>query len=394
MSRFNFLRRVAKCMLIVFCIAGGSIMMQPVYAQETSEPKKEKKGILRDTLDNKLDLSRFIIDAKGIIPIPYIITEPALGGFGILLAPVLITPKKKPGVKGYVPPDITAAMGMYTANKSWMVGALRSGSVPKIGLKYRVGLAYADLFLTYYRDILNSGEKQFDFELNVFPFLLSVSKKISKSDVYLGLQYTFANIKVKPQFGGNLPSFIKPQDMNNNLGELGVFMDWDRRNTIFTPDKGTRLNVLFSASDNWTGSNYNYQRLNSSLNWFIPIKPKWISGLRAEVLHVFNEPPFYAYPSINMRGIPYARYQGTTTALVETEQRFDFAGRWSVVAFGGLGAAMFKDESLGDSKAVYNYGTGFRYLLARAFKARVGIDIAGGPDSWGWYIVFGHNWNR
>ena len=99
-------------------------------------------------------------------------------------------------------------------------------------------------------------------------------------------------------------------------------------------------------------------------------------------------------PSLNMRGVPIARYQGATTVLAETEQRFDFNRRWSMVAFAGLGKAIMRDQEFSDAEMVYNYGTGFRYLIARAFGIRAGIDIAKGPDNFGWYIVFGHNWNR
>jgi hypothetical protein len=55
---------------------------------------------------------------------------------------------------------------------------------------------------------------------------------------------------------------------------------------------------------------------------------------------------------------------------------------------------MERNESFGDAETAYNFGGGFRYLIARLFGIRAGIDIAKGPDSWGWYIVFGHNWNR
>jgi Na+/proline symporter len=82
------------------------------------------------------------------------------------------------------------------------------------------------------------------------------------------------------------------------------------------------------------------------------------------------------------------------TAYEFLEQRFDLKLRWSVVAFGGIGKAIEKNQSFSDAKNVYSVGTGFRYLIARAFKIRTGIDIAKGPDSFGWYIVFGHNWNR
>ena len=60
----------------------------------------------------------------------------------------------------------------------------------------------------------------------------------------------------------------------------------------------------------------------------------------------------------------------------------------------GVGKAMDRDESFSDAETAYNFGAGFRYLIARAFRIRAGIDVAKGPDSFGWYIVFGHNWNR
>ena len=60
-------------LIILFTIlCGGS-----TYAQE-----EKKKISLKDSLDNKFDLSDYIIDANGFVPVPYILTEPALGNFG------------------------------------------------------------------------------------------------------------------------------------------------------------------------------------------------------------------------------------------------------------------------------------------------------------------------
>ena len=393
---FSVPGRAKRFLVILFWIVCGYIIAVPAYGQKTGMTKEEKKAIMRDTLDGKFDFSRFLIDAKGFIPVPIIITEPALGGFGGLLAALFLTPKKNTTGKGYVPPDITAGAAMYTVNGSWLVGGGRMGSIPKAGLKYRAFIGYCNINLNFYRELANAGGKELELEfgLDALPFLLSLSKKIGSSDIYLGLQYSYANVKAKPKFDTSLHSYFKPEEFDSNIGTLGVFLDWDKRNSIFTADKGARVNLMYSVNDNWTGSSFEFQRLNSFVNWFFPLKQNWISGLRAEVQHVFDDPPFYAYPYINLRGIPVARYQGATTALMETEQRFDFTKRWSAVAFGGLGKAIQRDESFNEAKTVYNFGTGFRYLLARAFKLRAGIDIAKGPDSFGWYIVFGHNWNR
>jgi hypothetical protein len=367
-------------------------------AAQTDTSKKSKPanaGKLKDTLDGKLDFSSFLIDAKGFIPIPFIITEPALGGFGIAVVPTFITPKKRPeGFEGYIPPDITAGFGMYTANKSWMLGALRIGSFPSKGLKYRIGGGIADLNLSFFRNVPNRGEKEFAFSIKTTPLIFSLSKKLIKGDVYFGLQYFFAKNELTARFTDSLPESIKSNTLNSNIASLGTFMDWDKRDNFFTADKGFRVNILYAANDNWTGSDFTYQKLSGFLNWFIPFQRIWISGFRLESNFAFGDPPFYALPSLSLRGVPTVRFQGYTTTLIETEQRIDFNLRWSAVAFAGVGKALQRKETFGESSTAYNYGAGFRYLIARAFKIRAGIDIAKGPDSFGWYIVFGHSWNR
>jgi hypothetical protein len=40
----------------------------------------------------------------------------------------------------------------------------------------------------------------------------------------------------------------------------------------------------------------------------------------------------------------------------------------------------------------WNAGGGFRYLLARQFGVRAGLDVARGPEDWAWYVVFGNAW--
>ncbi|ULQ54159.1 hypothetical protein [Flavihumibacter fluvii] len=368
----------------------------PVLSQEQDKTGKKKlKELIKDTLDGKLDLSEFVLKANGFVPVMMIITEPALGGFGVAAAPLFISPRKEePNRKGYTPPDITAGVGLLTANGSWAVGGGRMGSFPKAGVKYRIGAAYADINLDFYRTIADGGEKKYSFNFEMLPVFVSISKEIPKTDLYAGLQYMFAHTVVKPRFSGDLPDFITSKEMVSNIGTLGFFLDWDKRNSIFTPDKGLRVNLLYTMDDNWTGSDFNYQKMNELVNWFFPIRDNWISGLRLEGHHVFQDPPFYLLPSIMLRGIPAMRYQGQTTLVAETEQRFDLTGRWSLVGFLGYGKTFVNDYSFLKAANVYNYGGGFRYQIARAFRVRAGIDVAKGPDSWGWYIVFGHNWNR
>ncbi len=170
---------------------------------------------MKDTVDGRLDFSRFLIDAHGFVPIPIIITERALGGFGVVLAPLFITPKKHvENLKGYLPSDITAVLGGYTLNGTWMVGAFRMGSFPKAGIKYRAFLGYANINMDFYHTFQDLGEKKFPFNIKVLPIFASASKRIFKDkEIYLGMSYAYAPANIAGNFSGTLPPFVKPLDL-------------------------------------------------------------------------------------------------------------------------------------------------------------------------------------
>ena len=378
--------RALKAWFVIFfllpCIA---------FSQEVD---RGKLSAFRDTLDSRLDFSRFLVEFHGFLPIVTFITEPALGGFGAGAGPVFLKQKKVPADMEYVAPDVSGGFAMYTVNNSWAGFAYHRGSFPKEGIKYSVAGGFTSINLSFYHDIETLGEQQFDFNIKMIPLMVSVSKRISKSDVYLGLKYTLMDNDLTPEFGEDLPGFINEDDLGSTTSSPGLFLDWDKRNTVFTPDEGFQINVGYQQDDDWTGSDFTFGRFNELAVFYWPLKDRWIFGFRFEGLQAIQDPPFYMLPYISLRGIPAMRYQGRQTYVVETEQRFDFDMRWSLVAFAGYGKAIDLDESFSGGRNVFNVGTGFRYLVAREFKIRAGIDIAAGPDSWGWYINFGHAWNR
>jgi hypothetical protein len=109
---------------------------------------------------------------------------------------------------------------------------------------------------------------------------------------------------------------------------------------------------------------------------------------------VFDDPPFYLLPYIDLRGIPIMRYQGNVFSVVEAELRWDFTKRLSLVGFGGTGKAYDSWSSFSESPWRSTGGAGIRYLLARLFKLRVGFDVARGPEQWAYYFILGSAWMK
>ena len=89
-----------------------------IYSQETKVEKKQKISF-RDSLDGAVDLSEFLINPKRFMPVPIIITEPAIGYGGGVVALFFHPQKKKYNVK--VPPNISGLVGLGTTNKTWFI---------------------------------------------------------------------------------------------------------------------------------------------------------------------------------------------------------------------------------------------------------------------------------
>lgn len=354
----------------------------------------------KDSLDGAFDISDYIIYAHGFVPVPIIITEPAVGGFGGGLVPIFINPKKPytDSIKGKqvitsVPPDITGAAAMYTVNNTWGLAAFRSGTFIKSRIKYLAAAGYFNVNMSFYRTLPSVGEKEFAFNLKTVPAVLQATKRIGFSHWYAGLKYLF--LKTDVNYTGDRllpPDFAKPIEYSSIVSQLGGVIELDNRDNIFTPNNGMKVHFDAIRSDNIFGSDYDFWHLNYYMYAYKKISQKLVGGWRVDGQQSFGDQPFYVKPFIDMRGVPAVRYQGNADILTELEARWDFYKRWSIMLYGGTGKAFDEWKDFGSSLLIYSYGTGFRYFIARKLKLRVGVDVAFSNSDWAYYIVFGSNW--
>ena len=128
----------------------------------------------------------------------------------------------------------------------------------------------------------------------------------------------------------------------------------------------------------------NYFRLNERLR----------AGIRiAGEIADSDEPlPPFALPSLSLRGVPAARYQGTYVGVVEAEVTWEIDSRWSLLGFGGAGRTANSSSAFSEASSQVSKGLGFRYHLARRYGFHMGIDVARGPEDTIWYIQAGGAW--
>ncbi len=393
-----------KSILLFFAI---SLLIIPAIAQEklsidNSKPegKEEKKKLsFIDPVDGYFDVSQFVLQMHGFIPVPIIITEPAVGGFGLGVVPVFIQrndPIVKDGKTYPVSPTMTMLGGAYTANGTWLLAGGRVGHIKRYGIDYKAAIAYADANLDFYQYFpkLNQTAK-FGFNMEVIPVYLYLGKKLWDPRFSVGVDYVFADIKLKPDFGLDVPEeWVKT--FESKLSTIGLVGEFDSRDNTFTPNSGIKASIKAKFSSEYIGSDHDVQQLEEAIYWYVPFTKKWVSGFRVDFQQIYGDYPFYMKPYVDMRGIPALRYQGENTALVEVEERYDIgsAGRWSVVGFGGLGKGFDKFSEFNDMPLAWSYGVGGRYLISRILKLRVGVDVAMGPEGPTYYIIFGSGWMR
>lgn len=357
------------------------------------------ENTLIDPEDGMLDASDYLASAKGFLPVPIIITEPAVGyGLGLVVAyfhaPQELVPEEH-SHKG--PPSISVGFGAKTENDTYMYGGGHLGVWKDDHIRYTGAVAKVNVNLTFY---LDGRDDQFALDEGIGfnidgSFLFQQAKfRIGESNWWIGADYLYLSASNTFELGSILPPEIPNPAFDFDLGGIGLLVQYDGRNTIFTPTDGLSATFKFLNYDKNWGSDYDYDIFKGSLLHFTPFGDYSSLGLRLEGQATSGDAPFFAYPFVDLRGIPAMRYQGESTLVGEAEYLWGITPRWTLVFFGGVGKTTSINEFLEDGKTVGAGGLGFRYRLARKFGLQAGVDVARGPEETSIYLTVGSAWRN
>jgi len=370
-----------------------ALTLQNYVAQENKNNNTQSRFI--DTLDNKFDVSEFLKTKYGFVILPTVITEPAIGyGGGAGLIFVHRDPEEIAQGKGNYP-SISAVGGFYTSTNSWAIGGGHFGVWKNGAIRYRGAAGFVSANLLYYREpIFQNGVEKLDFNIKAYGIIQEIIFRLWNTSFFAGASYGFGHTEVLFNIPTEIPDEISRSELSTNIGGLGTVLNYDSRDNLFTPNNGIYAGVNYIYYDKFLGSDRKFQRLFTHILGYTKIIKNFYGALRLDYQNSFEDTPFYLRPFISLRGIPAMRYQGKSTYLAEIEMRWDFLNRWSLVGFTGYGEAIPVNNKLFDKQSAYNFGAGFRYLIARLYGMRMGIDIARGPEDWAFYIQFGSSWFR
>jgi len=358
-----------------------------------------------DPKDEMLDVSRWLTTRHGFLPVPLVVTEPALGYGGGLALLFFHKPNEEKNSTGgqilpeseeneekpWLRPSISGGFGLGTETNSQVYGAFHSGIWRQDRLRYLGHVMRTSLNLEFYGGGDSPiSDKGLDYELEGWLVSQQLLFRIPNSNCFLGGRLSYFDSKSTFELKVSIPGIEKWELDFANLG-CGLVFQYDSRDNMFTPNRGTiaEISALYYSGTGSIGKDREYQIIQAASSTHWDLHRRLVLGWRIDGRFGVNDVPFYALPYIDLRGIPALRYQDKIAIMTEIETRWNVTDRWGLLGFGGVGRTADSIGDLGDNSDRWAGGVGIRYLIARLFGLFTGLDIARGPEDWAFYIQVG-----
>ena len=362
--------------------------------EDSEEEPEKKKSFWERQKEKDPNRGRFL-------PIPIFITEPAIGdGLGLVLS--YFHPKKAVSDKDRIaslesisqasheqepPPTVTGVFGAYTSNETAAAGAGHMNSFKDDHIRFTGVAAWANVNSTFYI-------RDYPYKFNLEGVLAYQETRFRFGDSRwfwgIGLSYLSADTAFRAELPDGTPIKLFPNDLKN-VGLSGK-LAWDSRDNTSMPNSGQLIDLAIWRYDEAIGGDYDYWNSKLKLTSFHPFGEKFVLGLRLEYQATSGDAPFFAYPYVNLRGIPALRYQGDRTLVGEIEGRYNFTPKWAMIGFAGSGKVSSDIPIFDTEQSIYSYGLGLRYKIFDVQNIWIGLDIAKGPEDYNWYIQVGQAW--
>jgi surface antigen Omp85-like protein len=378
--------------VLALCLWGSVVSAQT--AATTTLDATSKPSKFRSPDDGWFDVSSFLDEKYGFLPVAIPITEPAVG-YGAAVGLMFISEPLGEAQAGFGRPDITLLGALGTENGTWGVMLADVRHWLNDRLQTQVGLTHLSANLDFHgigQDRL-LDEHPLEYTLEPTGGVVRVKYRVADTPLWAGIGYAFASTRItfdKPRGTPGRPDF----ERISNEASLTPSLTYDSRDNLFTPTRGTFAEAVVGVFSPALGGDDEFQRVQLTAIYYLRPLPTLYLGLRGDASATFGDTPFYLRPFISLRGAPIMRYQGEEVVQAEAELRWQFWKRFSLVGFAGVGAAWNDFERVNNRRVVPAGGVGFRYELARKYGIHAGLDFAVAPDNTAVYLQVGSAWAR
>ena len=269
------------------------------------------------TEEGDLDMSNYLSQAYGFLPVPILITEPAIGYGGG--AAIVYLHDKFVGRKGAsgrnIPPSMSGIILAATENGTKVAGGFHLGYYLEDRLRTQTFVMMTNVNMNFYTP---SGKAIFLNLKNPIVYQ-SLKYRIGESDIFLGAGYLYTSSEIKLNREED-EALIDRQAPKVTSSALGLIVDYDTRDNALSPNQGMLFNARANFFTETLGSDNTFQKYFLQELLYMPLNEKINLDHRISFDKVVgDEAPFYMYPAVNMRGVPAMRYQGENVALYEAQ---------------------------------------------------------------------------
>jgi hypothetical protein len=357
-------------------------------------PPAPEPSRFRDPEDGQFDVSSFLEKPRGLLPVPVVITEPAVG-YGGGLVGMFLRPREKAGEQGWARPNISALGAIGTENGTRAAFAGDASRWLDQRVKTLAGMGGGHINLDFYglggdRASLEEPIRySLDFDLL---FLQGTWRITPKSPWSIGLRYIYAQVEPKLRDEPVFPGLADRVDVD--ISAPAAVLEFDSRDNVFTPTRGIFAETVFLASRESLGANVDFDRFQQVVMGWYPVTDAVTLGVRADYQKASDDAPFFLRPYIDLRGVQAMRYQGDEMASAEIEARWQFRVRWSAVVAAGAGTAHSTRPNFSATQDIASGAVGLRYELARKFGLHAGLDVGFSSETTAIYFQVGNAWFR
>ncbi|WP_394131739.1 BamA/TamA family outer membrane protein [Shewanella maritima] len=370
-------------------------------------------SMFMDEVDGRFDMGGYIAEnAHGFLPVPIIITEPAVGYGGGLVGVFMhesAEEKQKrkqaaleaiDGGAKLIPSAITVAGAAGTQNGTWFAFGGHRRSWNNDAIRYIGGAGAGSVNLDIYQSLstleqqlpaITSDRFGFNTKTTGGALLQKLQFRLGDSPLMLGMKQFagYSSVESDNDIIDKILELILGKD--NMLSGLGVIAEYDTRDNIFYPKQGYKIEAEYMIYDEKIGSDSNYDQFTLDAEVFLPVAEKWTLALAGNYQKFDTDDLFVtptAKPYIDLRGVSAYRYQGDEVSTVQAQINYAIDHRWVVSTFYGIGTTEQSSE-LSKDESIDAYGVGFRYQIARRYGLFMGVDIAKSKDDSAFYITVG-----
>ncbi len=278
------------------------------------------------------------------------------------------------------PASLTGAGAMYTSTQSWGYGLIQKVYTSHDRWRITAGAVRFKLNLRFYGIGVDPGpnDPYLSYALDGKAYGAQVLRSLGKH-VYMGIGYTYFSNTTTFDFKNNLPEVpFGDLTFRQSVATLSLPIQWDTRDNLLNPKRGDYLTFSALFSDPDVGSDYTYQQYRLGYNHYAHLNDRMVLAVRGTTCDTRGRAPFYLICALGtgdaLRGFAADVYRDKATATALAEWRWNFAGRWGIVAFAGAGTMASSLTDLNLDTVIPSYGLGIRFLMERDYGVNIGID--------------------